>query len=209
MSDTYRTIDGDTRAEIKVEGSRFRAEAMPVATRDEAEAEIENVRERDHAATHHCSAYRVGRSGDTFHYDDDGEPSGTAGAPILRQIDGRDLTHTLVVVTRYYGGTKLGTGGLARAYGDAAAKALDRAEIVERVVRAPIRLRYAYDDTRSAEQVLRQFDAIEVDAEYTDVTQKTVAVRISQVEAFEEAFTNALAGKGALRRLNDDAPTSG
>ena len=85
-------------------------------------------------------------------YDDDGEPSGTAGPPILRQIDARTLANTLVAVTRYFGGTELGTGGLARAYGDVASAALSAAPVVERVVRTPVRLRFAYDDTSPAQR---------------------------------------------------------
>jgi len=196
MSDAYRTIAADATATLKVEGSRFLAEAAPVGDRAAAEAHIKAIREREHQATHHCTAYRLGTEGDDFQYNDDGEPSGTAGQPILRQIDARDLTNTLVVVTRYYGGTKLGTGGLMRAYGDAADAALDRASIVERVVRVPVRLRFAYDDTSPARQMLQQFDATVTDSTYTDVTELTVGVRASEVEAFVEAFTNALSDRG-------------
>ncbi|PSR00263.1 MAG: hypothetical protein BRD51_00710, partial [Bacteroidetes bacterium SW_11_64_17] len=124
MSDMYRTIDESARAEQTMDGSLFLAEAMPVSDRRAATECIETVCEREHKAPHHCTAYRLGREGEDFRCDDDGEPSGTAGKPILRQIDARDLTNTLVVVTRYFGGTELGTGGLARAYGDAASAAL-------------------------------------------------------------------------------------
>ncbi len=204
MSDTYQTIDAEATATRKVEGSRFLAEAMPVSSRDEAEAEIEAIQTREHQATHHCTAYRLGVEGDDVRYNDDGEPSGTAGQPILRQIDARDLTNTLVVVTRYFGGTELGTGGLMRAYGDAADAALDRADIVKRVVRVPVRLRFAYDDTAPAQQVLRQFDTAVNDSTYTDVTELTVGVRKSEVDAFLEAFTNALAARGEILRVGGD-----
>ena len=198
MSDTYRTIASEATATLKIEGSRFLAEAVPVESRDAAEAHIEAVREREHQATHHCTAYRLGTEGEDFRYNDDGEPSGTAGQPILRQIDARDLTNTLVVVTRYYGGTKLGTGGLMRAYGDAADAALDRASVVEKVVRVPVRVRFAYDDTTPARQVLRRFDAPVEDSTYTDVTELTVGVRASEVDAFVDAFTNALSARGEV-----------
>jgi uncharacterized YigZ family protein len=188
MSDTYRTIEEPARAEQTVEGSRFLAEAMPVSDRRAATERIETIREREHKATHHCTAYRLGQEGEDFRYDDDGEPSGTAGPPLLRQIDARDLTNTLVVVTRYFGGTELGTGGLARAYGDAAAAALDRASVVEHVVRTPVRVRFDYDDTAPAEQVLRQFDTEVQESTYTDVTTLTVGVRRSEVDAFVDAL---------------------
>jgi uncharacterized YigZ family protein len=198
MSDTYRTIVSEARAEIKVEDSRFLAEACPVETREDVESRIEAVREREHKATHHCSAYRLGMDGDDFRYDDDGEPSGTAGQPILRRIDGRDLTNTLVIVTRYFGGTKLGTGGLMRAYADAADAALEWASVVEKVVRTPVRLRFAYDDTTPARQVLQRFDAEVTASDYTDVTELTVGVRASEVEAFVEAFRNGLSDRGEI-----------
>ena len=198
MSDSYRTIETEATATLKVEGSRFLAEAAPVSGRAAAEDRIESVREREHQATHHCTAYRLGVEGDDFRYNDDGEPSGTAGQPILRQIDARDLTNTLVVVTRYFGGTKLGTGGLMRAYGNTADAALARAPIVERVVRVSVRLRFAYDDTAPARQVLRRFNTTVQESTYTDVTELTVGVQASQVEPFLEAFTNALSDRGEI-----------
>ena len=203
MSDTFRTIAHDADAEIKVDGSRFLAEAMPVDTREAVGSAIEATRSREHTATHHCTAYRLGREGADARSNDDGEPTGTAGPPILRQIEARDLTNTLVIVTRYYGGTKLGTGGLVRAYGDAASRALDRASIVERVVRVPIRVTFAYDDTSAANQVLHRFDVTVTARDYTDITAWTVAVRRSQVDAFLEAFTNALADRGTIVRVGE------
>jgi uncharacterized YigZ family protein len=201
MSDTYRTVEGTATASLKVDGSRFLAEATGVATRDDVAAHVEATREREPKATHHCFAYRLGVEGDTARYDDDGEPSGTAGTPLLHRIDARDLTNALVVVTRYFGGTELGTGGLARAYGDAAEAALQRAPIVERVVRTPVRLRFDYDDTAPAEAVLRQFDAVVRARDYTAVTEWTVGVRASEVEAFTDAFTTALSARGTVVRV--------
>jgi len=203
MEDTFRTIRAPASAEMKVKGSRFLAEAVPVTTAEAAEAHIEGVRKREYSATHHCTAYRVGPRGQTFRYNDDGEPSGTAGPPILRQIDGRDLTNTLVVVTRYYGGTKLGTGGLVRAYGDAAALALDHSQIVKRVLRDQLRVRFAYDDTSPAMHTIHQHDAEIEGTHYTDQTELIVAVRRSEVDAFIESFTNALAGRGEVSRMGE------
>jgi uncharacterized YigZ family protein len=201
MNDTYRTIKAPAAAELKVKGSRFLAEAAPVTTAEAADVHIETVRKREYSATHHCTAYRVGPQGQTFRYNDDGEPSGTAGPPILRQIDGRELTNTLVVVTRYYGGTKLGTGGLVRAYGDAAALALDHSQIVERVLREHVRVRFAYDDTSPAMHTIHRYDAEIVDTHYTDETEITVAVRRSEVAAFIDTFIDALAGRGEASRM--------
>lgn len=204
MSDSYRTINEPATATLKVKGSRFLAEAIPIKRRAEAKRRIDAIREREHKATHHCSAYRLGKDGHDFHYDDDGEPSGTAGRPILQEIEGRDLTNVLVVVTRYFGGTELGTGGLARAYSDAAKAAIGRAPIIERTVRTPVRLRFAYDDTAPAKQMLRRFDALIQESDYTDVTEWTVGVRASEVEDFLSAFQNALSARGEVVWVGTD-----
>lgn len=198
MVDTYRTLASPGRAELKRKGSRFLAQARSVETAEAAEAQIDAVRRERHQATHHCTAYRIHPSGDVFRYNDDGEPSDTAGPPILQQIDTRNLTNTLVIVTRYYGGTKLGTGGLARAYGDAAAAGLDAASIAEAVMRTPVAVTFDYSDTTAAEQVLRQFDTTRLDDTYTDVTRWIVGVRTSQVDAFVQAMTNALGGRATI-----------
>lgn len=205
--DTYRTVSGKASVETTVDGSRFIADVCPVASREEAEAWFAVVRKREHSATHHCTAFRCGRTGDTFHYNDDGEPSGTAGPPILRQIEGNDLTNTAIVVTRYYGGTKLGTGGLIRAYGDAARHVLEAATLVEKVIRVPVRLTFDYNDTSPASRVLDRFDLEVMERDYSDVTQFTVGVRESELEAFLTAFTNGLGDRGAATVLEQEEQT--
>jgi uncharacterized YigZ family protein len=198
MSDTYRTIEASAEANLQVEGSRFLSVSIPVTSREQVDTAVASVRDREPTATHHCTAYRLGHDGDDFRYNDDGEPSGTAGPPILRQIDARELTQTLVVVTRYFGGTKLGTGGLVRAYGEAASRALEHASVVEKVVRVPVRVAFGYDDTAAANQLLHHFDAVVRARDYTDVTEWLVAVRRSQLDTFLEGFTNALANRGTI-----------
>jgi uncharacterized YigZ family protein len=198
VGDTYRTIARGASADLKDRGSRFIAEAFPVVTEEAAEAEIEAIRKREYNATHHCTAFRIGADGDLFRFNDDGEPAGTGGPPILRQIDGRGLTNTLVVVTRYYGGTKLGTGGLIRAYGDAAAAALDACPILERVTRVTVRIRFSYGDTSPAMHTIGRFDARIRATEYAADTSITLGLRRSQVEAFVRAFTDALGGRGEV-----------
>ncbi len=208
MSDTYNTPAQDARAEIKVKGSRFIAEVFCVESSDEAEARITAVRKREYNATHHCTAYRVGTDGSRFRYSDDGEPSGTAGAPILRQIDARALTNALVVVTRYYGGTKLGTGGLIRAYGEAASDALDGASIQEHILRDRLRLQFSYADTSPAMHTISQFDAKILEMHYTEETELVIAIRRSEAEAFLERYVDALGGRGrALSITGDDGET--
>ncbi len=199
MTDSYRTIARSSAAEPpKTKGSRFLGEAFPATTEAEAEAHLGAVRRREHSATHWCWAWRLGTDGDHFRYADDGEPSGSAGAPVLRQLDARGLTNTLVVVTRYYGGTKLGTGGLVRAYGEAASETLDAARIVERIIRVPVRLRFAYADTSPAMHTVGRFDAEIAEQHYGDDTELVVRVRRSEADALRAAFVEALGGRGAV-----------
>ncbi len=127
-SDEYATLRARSHAALTVRGSRFLAEAVPVREKDECDEVVRRVRKEYFDATHHCFAYRLGPDGMQFRANDDGEPSGTAGKPILAAIDGAELTGVMVVVTRYFGGTKLGAGGLARAYRQAAELALGAGE---------------------------------------------------------------------------------
>ncbi|MGB3542622.1 IMPACT family protein, partial [Rubrivirga sp.] len=157
------------------------------------------VRKAEHAARHHGWAYRLGPDAPSPRSSDDGEPSGSTGVPILREIEGRELFNAVVVVTRYYGGTKLGVGGLARAYGQAAGLALEGAPGRTVVVREPVVLAFAFDDTSPAMRLLDQFDAEVQDQAYSaEGTRLTLAVRRSQVSALEAAFVEATAGRGEV-----------
>lgn len=199
-SDEYRVLAAPAAAEPpKTRGSRFIGEAFPAPSEAQALAHVEAVRQREHAATHVAWAYRLGPAGADVRWNDDGEPSGGAGAPILREIEGRGLTDTVVAVTRYYGGTKLGVGGMARAYGEAAAAALDagRARVV--VVRVPVRLRFAFDDTAGAMRLLDRFDAEVEDQTYSPAgAELALRVRQSEADALRAAFVEATAGRGEI-----------
>ncbi|MDX1419278.1 MAG: YigZ family protein [Rubricoccaceae bacterium] len=198
--DRYLTIRAPTLAEpAKTKGSRFIGEAFPVRDGAEAMDALEGVRRREHAATHWCWAFRLG-PGDPGRSSDAGEPSGTAGRPIAREIESRDLHHVLVVVARYYGGTKLGTGGLARAYAEAAALALEEAPKRAVTRRVQVRLGFAFPDTSPAMRTLERFDAQIADTVYTaEGTALVVRVRASHGEALAAAFTEALGGRGQVR----------
>lgn len=136
------TISREAESAIEIKRSRFIGRSFKCATPEEALAAVKRVREAWRDATHHCWAYRLGLTGEQARYDNSGEPQGTAGPPILDVLKHNDLTNTLVVVTRYYGGTKLGAGGLVRAYGEAAKKAIEASGLSElrlvREIRAPI-----------------------------------------------------------------------
>ncbi|MEM6327140.1 MAG: YigZ family protein [Bacteroidota bacterium] len=204
MPDQFLTLTAATRAEPpKTKGSRFLGLAAPATTEADALAVVESARREHHAARHHVWAFRLGPDGAQWRGSDDGEPSGTGGRPLLHELESRGLTDAVVVVTRYYGGTKLGTGGLGRAYGEAASLVLDVAaeagRIVQRTVRVPVTLRFAFADTSAAMRTLEAFDAEIRDQTYTEVgTTLALAVRQSQAEALAAAFVDATAGRGRV-----------
>jgi uncharacterized YigZ family protein len=125
--DTYRVLNGRSASLVREKASKFIGLAFPVSTADDFKQELASIRKEHHSARHWCYAYVLGELGDVHRSNDDGEPSGTAGRPILRHIQGAGLTYTAVVVVRYFGGTLLGKGGLVQAYGDAAQQALEQA----------------------------------------------------------------------------------
>lgn len=143
-TDTYHTLAGPSEGEFKDRGSKFLAYAYPVLDADEAAARLMEVKKAHPKARHHCYAYRLGLDRYNFRANDDGEPSGTAGKPILGQIDSTGLTNTLVVVVRYFGGTLLGASGLIQAYKASTADALAHATVAERWVENEYLLRFEY-----------------------------------------------------------------
>jgi len=134
MSDTYKTISTSTEGIYKEKGSKFLSFAIPVSNVEEVKEIVKDFRKRFFDARHVCYAYMLGSEHHDFRANDDSEPSGTAGRPILGQINSRELTNVLVIVVRYFGGILLGTGGLVVAYKEAAADALGQAEIIEKTV---------------------------------------------------------------------------
>ncbi len=157
MNDSFLTIDDGGFVEIKERGSKFLSIALHCKSEPDAEERLAQIRKTHHDATHHCSAWRVGSdTAAVERFDDDGEPNQTAGRPILQAIQAEDLHQTLVIVVRYYGGTKLGCGGLARAYGQAAALALKDAASRTIWHEATIDLICAWDDIGLIEATLGQ-----------------------------------------------------
>jgi uncharacterized YigZ family protein len=132
--DTYLTIAATSLGEFKEKGSKFLAYAYFVSNESDIKEKLDLLKKEHFKATHHCYAYRLGTDGKNYRANDDGEPSGTAGRPILGQIDSFGLTNLLIVVVRYYGGTKLGTSGLINAYRESAKEALSNAEKIEKII---------------------------------------------------------------------------
>lgn len=144
LKDTYQTISGMASGEFRDRGSKFIAYAYPAYNEDEWKAALEDVRKLHPKARHYCYAFRLGLDQNNFRANDDGEPSGTAGRPILGQIDSFGLTYVIVIVIRYFGGTLLGTSGLINAYRESTALALREADIIERTVEEVYRLSFDY-----------------------------------------------------------------
>ncbi|MGK0202097.1 MAG: putative YigZ family protein [Planctomycetota bacterium] len=205
MSDSYRTIAEALEHEPdKIKGSRHIASVFPVKNVDEIEAHLAAVRARMNGANHHAYAWRLGRGENDFRYSDDGEPSGSAGRPMLKHIDGQDLTDVLVIVSRYFGGTKLGTGGLVRAYGGAAQEALELADIVEVIPHATIRIQHAYEDSGALASVLNTFALQPLKSDYGTQVDVSISVPQSLAEEFERAVRDATAARARIEVTPSD-----
>lgn len=154
---SYKTIESEAEGLYKEKGSRFLAFAFPVANETEVKLTLESLRKRFFDARHYCYAYRLGADGQTFRANDDGEPNHSAGDPILGQLRSRDLTKTLVVVVRYFGGVKLGVGGLISAYRNAAENALNNCKIVQREITNRVTLYFEYAATPEVMRLVNNF----------------------------------------------------
>jgi uncharacterized YigZ family protein len=155
-SDTYKTINASAEGIYKEKGSRFVSIAIPVSNQEETKPLIDNIRKEHHLARHHCFAYMIGHERNIWRVNDDGEPSGTAGRPIMGQINSFGLTNLIIVVSRYFGGTLLGVSGLINAYRTAASSALESAEIVERTVQEYYEIRYPYISMNDVMRILKE-----------------------------------------------------
>lgn len=199
MSERW-TVREERRLEVeRVKGSRFIASVCPVSDEATLRRWLAREKSRFPDATHHCWAVRLARP----HWEkavDDGEPSGSAGRPILAVLHGRDLVDVGVVVTRYFGGTKLGVGGLVRAYGGAAAALLDATDKVPYVERTSWLLRYAYADRGAVELVLRSLTLLDGEVTYGPSVERRVAVGVADAEPLERALRDATAGRVEIVR---------
>jgi uncharacterized YigZ family protein len=164
--DVYLTIKDISEGFYKEKGSKFLAFAIPCEKVEDAKDHIARLRKEHHNACHVCFAWRIGNKRFEDRFSDDGEPSNSAGKPIFGQIQAFDVTNILIAVVRYYGGTNLGVGGLITAYKTAAKEALEKAVIFEDYITSTLRLKYSYDVTGGAMQILQQVDAEIIDQGY-------------------------------------------
>lgn len=194
--DEFHTIKSAGASELKVKGSKFIGIASPVDSEISAERFIHTISKKYFNATHHCYAYQIGYGKHIiFRCHDDGEPSGTAGKPVHRAIVNKQLTDVVVVVTRYFGGTKLGTGGLARAYGNSAADVLNRCEIVTTVIGEKIRIQFPYEETEAVMHVIRTLGGNVIESRYDQAAHLLVQMRLREIDRFRIRLKDATRGK--------------
>ena len=180
--DRYKVPAAPVSARLSIKGSKFICHILPVESKDEAEAQYQSIKKRFYDATHNCFAYRIDES--LFRFSDDGEPSGTAGRPILQVLEGNELFEILCVVTRYFGGTKLGTGGLIRAYSNAAKEALKNLKITEKVKQKSLTIKTDYVNEQYVHRLLSQFSGRVTNSDYSNGVELQVEIPWSKSELF-------------------------
>ncbi|MCQ2184729.1 MAG: YigZ family protein [Bacteroidales bacterium] len=183
-SDKYQSIAGEASGLYKDSGSRFIAFAYPVDSTEKVKAIVDSLRREYHDARHCCYAYRIGCSGGIWRANDDGEPSGSAGRPILGQIDSAGLSDVLVVVVRYFGGVLLGIPGLIKAYRTSTADALSKAKRVTKYASSTFRVTFSWEQTDTVLKTVRDSGAEIISKSFDNQCVFTVSVRLSETDIF-------------------------
>jgi uncharacterized YigZ family protein len=189
MDDTYTTIESPSEGLYREKGSRFIAYAFPVSLQEEIRPLLEKIRKDHHEARHHCYAWMLGIERTNWRANDDGEPSGTGGKPILGQINSTGLTNILIVVTRYFGGTLLGVSGLINAYRTAAASAIQNSVIVERHLRGYYDLSFPYPAMNDVMKILKEEGAGLSDQQFGTACRMMIDFRLSYRERILARFS--------------------
>ncbi len=198
IKDTYSSIASRSDGLFKDNGSRFIAQAYPVGSEEQVKEIVDRIKKEYHDARHHCYAYRIGLDGSVWRANDDGEPSGSAGRPILGQIDSAGLSDILVVVIRYFGGIKLGIPGLIRAYKTSTADALANASVVEKVAGNDYRVTFPYLSMNSVMKVAKDLSLPQRDQCFAEQCSMVLRVRLSQESDFLERISG-IDGLDAVR----------
>ncbi len=185
MIDTFLTIKEPSEGEYKEKGSKFLAFAFQVRTEDEIKERLDELRKKYYDARHHCYAYQLGQNGELWRANDDGEPNHSAGTPILNQIKSFNVTDVLVVVIRYFGGTKLGVSGLINAYKTSTQEALENAEIEEKIITKIISFSFDYLGMNDVMKLIKDYDLEIINQEFTNTCQMKLSVRLAIEEEVE------------------------
>lgn len=199
----YKVVCRAGSGEYEEKKSRFIANVAPVSSVEEAAGFIEAVRKKYYDARHNCSAYIIGRNREVTRCSDDGEPSGTAGKPMLEVLLGAEVTDTVVVVTRYFGGTLLGTGGLVRAYTQAAQAGLADAQIATMRYGKELTVEVSYGDVGRVQHFLESRQVAIQESRYTDKVEFDIRIPADQCQMAEKGLTEATAGRAVIRMTGE------
>lgn len=200
MSQPYKIILDFNSVELRIKNSRFIASVYPVNTKEEAVIELNKIRKKYWDANHNCYAYRLSPNGLESKMSDDGEPSGTAGKPILYVLQQQEIVNVLVVVTRYFGGIKLGVGGLVRAYTDATKEVLAKSKIVEVFETENYRVFAHYDDISLVRPIIEKY-SVSFNEEFHDVVRYNVVVKQELSLEFTEKIVDISKGRAGWSKL--------
>lgn len=200
MIKKYKTTKKRAQIEISEKKSRFIATVMPVKNQEEVDAFINDLKKEYWNASHNCYAYQIGERDEIQRFSDDGEPQGTAGKPILEVLKGEELRDTAIVVTRYFGGTLLGTGGLVRAYGRSAKEGVLAAGIIERILMRRYTITIPYTLVGKIQYLLAESGYITEDESYTDEVNLHVLVEEDECEVFEKQMIEHTSAEAIIRK---------
>lgn len=189
IDDTYLTIAGKSEGLYKEKGSKFIAFAVPVQSEEEVKQYLEELKKQYHDARHHCYAYTLGKEGEVYRANDDGEPNHSAGDPILGQIRSNNLTNILIVVIRYFGGTKLGVGGLVNAYKTAASDALQHSSVVKATVKQKVQIQFEYLSMNDVMRLIKEQEAAIQEQEFDNSCRILVEIRLGLLDGFIEKLS--------------------
>ena len=192
MTDTYKTLASESTGEFKDRGSKFIAYATPLSIETDFTNLLEKIKKEHPKARHHCYAWRLGMAGNRYRANDDGEPSGTAGRPILGQIDSLGLTNVGIVVVRYFGGTLLGTSGLIAAYRESAAESLKNGVIVDKIVEDIFEIQFEYDKMPDVMNAVKRLNINILEQKFDEKGTLLVSIRQSEVTNKKWAFYAAI-----------------
>jgi len=199
MDEIYSSVQSHITAQVKIEGSRFIADVFPVLTEEAAKEKLEMVRKKYFDATHHCFAYVIGGEKKIVRYSDDGEPSGTAGVKINSVLQTKNLSDVLLIVTRYFGGTKLGVGGLGRAYFESAESGIDSAVIIRKALIQELLIAFPFSETNPVMNIINSHKLKIATTMYTDERSIiTIHVLPSQTTSIRGLFVNATRGSAEI-----------
>jgi uncharacterized YigZ family protein len=186
MEDSFRTILKPSEGLFKDKGSKFHAFAFPVSSEEEIKEILLTLKKEHHSARHHCYAWRLGHEKLMFRANDDGEPSSTAGKPILGQIQSFDLTNILIVVVRYFGGTLLGVSGLINAYRNAALDAINQSQIIDQIVERKIQIEFDYETMNEVMKVFKDEKLQQVDPQFDTKCKIVTQIRLKDFNRITE-----------------------